>query len=154
MQLSSNLTKVDAFLSAVSLVVLLGTIIIQVVLRFVFQSPLMGAEEFTRYMVICLVMTPLAFAERTNSHVVMEEVQMLLPDGFRRILRMVIDILTTLVYGIVAVSSLSVLMNNATNRTATLKMPFWLFFLPMVIGMVLLTIVRIRMLFRRTWKDF
>lgn len=154
MRLRKILTEFDAFIACAALATLLVTILLQVVLRFVFQKPLMGAEEFTRFMVIFVVMTPLAFAERTKSHVVMEEVQAMLPDAVRRILRVLIDLCTTAVYCIVAFSAIGVLLNNAKNETATLRMPFWLFFLPTVIGFISLAIVRASMLLRRTWKDF
>ena len=153
MRLRTTLSNLDAVLACLGLVALLGTIIIQVVLRFVFQNPLMGAEEFTRYMVIFLVMTPLAFAERTKSHVVMEELQAGLPRKARIIVRFLIDLSTTIVYAIVALSAISVLINNAGNETATLGMPFWLFFLPTVAGMVLLTLTRANMLIRSSWKE-
>ena len=48
MRLRTAFSNLDAVVACLSLVALLGTILIQVVLRFVFKSPLMGAEEFTR----------------------------------------------------------------------------------------------------------
>jgi TRAP-type C4-dicarboxylate transport system permease small subunit len=153
MRLRTTFSNLDAVIACLSLAALLGTIVVQVVLRFFFKSPLMGAEEFTRYTVIFLVMTPLAFAERTRSHVVMEEIQAGFPVKIRMGIRLLIDLLTTVVYAIVALSSISVLINNARNETATLRMPFWLFFLPTVAGMVLLTLTRAHMLVRRSWKE-
>ena len=84
---------------------------------------------------------------------VMEEFQAILPAKARLGIRFLIDLLTTAVYALVALSSISVLINNARNETATLRMPFWLFFLPTVAGMVLLTLTRIHMLARRSWKE-
>lgn len=152
MRFSDKLKNFDIFLASFALATLLVTIILQVFLRFLFSKPLMGAEEFTRYMVIFIVTAPLAFTERTKSHVVMEEIQEFIPRPLRSALRVLIDIVTTIAYGIVTYSSISVLVNNAKNTTATLLMPFWLFFLPTVVGFVSLTIVRIAALIRRLRK--
>lgn len=139
----NELWNFDALLACISLAVLLGTILLQVVLRFVFRTPLIGAEEFTRYMVVCVVMTPLAFTERTKSHVVMEELQAVLPAPIRRFVAILSGMAATVVYALVTLSAFSVLLNNSSNVTATLKMPFWLFFLPSVLGLSFITVVRL-----------
>lgn len=141
--IKKNLKDVDGILGAIGLMVLLITILLQVILRFVFSKPLMGAEEFTRYLVICVVLFPLAYAERSGSSIIMEEIQALFPRKFRIFINLSAHVLTTVVYGIVAVSSFSVLINNPLNKTATLEMPFWLFFLPTVVGLTAMTVVRI-----------
>ena len=139
---SKILANLDAFISMCCLALLLGTIILQVILRFVFSSPLMGAEELTRFMVICVVMLPLAFAERSGSTVVMEEIQSFMSPGVRKATRAAVEVFSTVIYGLLTASAVSVLLNNAQNRTATLEMPFWLFFAPSVIGLAAMTAVR------------
>ena len=143
MSLGKRLRDVDGFLGVLGLALLIGTILLQVVLRFVFSKPLMGAEEMTRYLVICVVMFPFAYSERSGSTIIMEEIQSMFPRILRNIINMSSHILTTVVYAIVTASSYSVLINNAANRTATLEMPFWLFFLPAVVGLTAMTVVRI-----------
>ncbi|MCJ7732551.1 TRAP transporter small permease [Candidatus Bathyarchaeota archaeon] len=147
MQYKKKLINFDSAIGVVCLGLLLGTILLQVVLRFVFSKPLMGAEEFTRYMVICVIMFPLAYSERSGSTIVMEEIQSMFPKLLRNIVNMSSQILTTVVYGIVAASAVSVLINNVQNRTATLEMPFWLFFAPSVVGLINMTVVRIIVVF-------
>ena len=147
MQNKKKLINFDITTGVVCLGLLLGTILLQVVLRFVFSKPLMGAEEFTRYMVICVVMFPLAYSERSGSTIVMEVIQSMFPKLLRNIVKMLEQILTILVYGIVAASAVSVLINNAQNRTATLEMPFWLFFAPTVVGLISMTVVRVILVF-------
>jgi TRAP-type C4-dicarboxylate transport system permease small subunit len=143
MRIRKTVVNFDVFLASAALVLLLGTIILQVVLRSVFQRPLMGAEEFTRYMVIWVILTPLAYTERENGHIIMEEFQGLLPGALRKIIRFICALCTTAVYLVLTWSVIAVLLNNMNNMTATLKIPFWLFFLPSVIGFAGITVLRI-----------
>ena len=142
-----KLINLDIAIGVVCLGLLFGTILLQVVLRFVFLKPLMGAEEFARYLVICVVMFPLAYSERSGSTIVMEEIQSIFPKLLRNIVNMSAQILTIVVYGIVAASAVRVLINNTQNRTATLEMPFWLFFAPSVVGLITMTVVRVVVVF-------
>jgi TRAP-type C4-dicarboxylate transport system permease small subunit len=137
------LFDLDVILASLSLVLLLFTVIIQVILRSVFDKPLMGAEEFTRFMVICVILFPLAYTERMNGHIIMEELQNLLPRVIRKLLRFLIQTFTTVVYIVIALSAIQVLINNANNTTATLEIPFWIFFLPNALGFLGISILRI-----------
>ena len=143
MSVPKRLYDIDGYLGVISLILLIGTILLQVILRFVFLKPLMGAEELTRYLVICVVMFPLAYSERSGSTIIMEEIQSMFPRVIRNTINMASHVLTTVVYAIVTVSAFSVMINNVTNRTATLEMPFWLFFLPAVLGLSTMTVVRV-----------
>ena len=152
MSLVKRVRDIDALVGIISLALLIGTILLQVLLRFVFSKPLMGAEEMTRYLVICVVMFPLAYSERSGSTIIMEEIQSLFPRVLRVSINMAAHILSTVAYAVVAVSSYSVLINNATNKTATLEMPFWLFFLPSVAGLTAMTVVRVIVVFCKITK--
>jgi TRAP-type C4-dicarboxylate transport system permease small subunit len=146
MSLQKKLIDFDSWIGIVCLALLLGTILLQVTLRFVFSRPLMGAEEFTRYMVICVVMIPLAYTERTGNNIIMEEIQAMFPDMLRRFVNFCSQFFSMIVYGIVAYSSISVIINNIGNQTATLGIPFWLFFAPTVYGLSVITIVKLMVL--------
>lgn len=103
----------------------------------------MGAEEFTRFMVICIVLYPLSFTELSNSQIVMEDLQQRLPGKLPSIVHWIADITATVAYIIVAVSAIMVVINNPGNKTATLGIPFWFFFLPAIIGFIGLIIAKI-----------
>ena len=143
MQIRKVLFSFDMILAAAALMVLLGTVILQIILRQVFLKPLMGAEEMTRYMVIWVILTPLAYTEKANGHIIMEEIQTLLPGLIRKGIRFLCAVCTTVVYILITFSVISVCRNNLNNMTATLKIPFWLFFLPCIIGFAGISILRI-----------
>ena len=56
--------KLDKEISILCLSVMLITVIAQVLMRELFNFPLVGAEEFVRYMMIWIVLFPLAFTLR------------------------------------------------------------------------------------------
>jgi TRAP-type C4-dicarboxylate transport system permease small subunit len=43
-------------------------------------------------------------------------------------------------FGLMVVASMVSIRNNLDNQTATLEMPYWLFMLPLTVGMLLLTL--------------
>ena len=143
MQIRKVLFNFDIILGSFSLVILWGTIMLQILLRQLFSAPLMGAEEMTMYLVACLVITPLGFTEKVNGHIVMEEIQAFFPSAIKKIFRLIINVATTAVYILITVSVFNVVRNNMQNVTPMLRMPFWLFFVPSLIGFTWLSIVRI-----------
>ena len=143
MQIRKIIFSFDMILAAAALMVLLGTVILQIILRQLFLKPLMGAEEMTCFMVVWVILTPLAYTEKENGHIIMEELQTLLPGFIRKGIRFICAVCTTVVYILITVSVISVYRNNLQNMTATLKIPFWIFFLPCAIGFAGISIVRI-----------
>ena len=143
MQIRKVLFNFDIILGSFSLVMLWGTIMLQVILREVFSAPLTGAEEMTMYLVACLVITPLGFTEKANGHIIMEEVQAFFPAVIKKIIRFIVSAATTAVYILITVSVFNVFRNNMHNMTPMLRMPFPVFFLPSAIGFCWLSIIRI-----------
>ena len=143
MQIKKIVLSFDVILAVAALAVLWGTITLQIILRQFFLLPLMGAEEMASWMVVWIILTPLAFTERINGHIVMEELQILMPLVVRKIIRFVSAICTTGVYIVVSISVMHVFANNLNNVTASLRIPFLLFFLPCAIGFVGISLVRV-----------
>ncbi|SDE99998.1 TRAP transporter small permease [Limimaricola pyoseonensis] len=111
--------------------VLLGALVtvplLQVVMRDLFGAPLIGAEELTRFLLICTVFLayPLVVAGREN--IVMAELREALPDRLRRALHRLIGLAALAGCGLMAWVALGSIIDNPGNATPTLKIPFWLF---------------------------
>ncbi len=129
----------DKEISILCLSAMLITVILQVLMRELFDFPLVGAEEFVRYLMIWIVLFPLAFTLREGGHIAMVELRDMLPKSIRNGLSFVSDVCSLVVFAIVSWSSASVIIENANNTTATLQIPFWIFFLPNLLGFVLLS---------------
>ena len=132
--------RLDKEISILCLSTMLVTVILQVLMRELFDFPLVGAEEFVRYLMIWIVLFPLAFTLREGGHIAMTELRDMLPVPIRNALAYLSDVCSLIVFAIVSWSSMSVILENANNTTATLQIPFWIFFLPNFLGFTLLTV--------------
>ena len=140
MKIGQLLRNTDKFLGTLMLFMLLIITVAQVVMRSVFSFPLIGAEELARYFFICVVFISLPYTTRSGGLIRLEGFQSLLPKRLRYILRIISYGCGIAVFGITAASSISSTLNNIENQTPTLALPFWLFFLPTMVGFTLLTI--------------
>ncbi len=132
--------RLDREISILCLSVMLVTVILQVLMRELFDLPLVGAEEFVRYLMIWIVLFPLAFTLREGGHIAMVELRDMFPAPLRNGLSFISDVCSLVVFAIVSWSSISVIIENPNNTTATLQIPFWVFFLPNALGFLLLTV--------------
>lgn len=138
-------------LSCLLLFLLVVTPFAQIIMRGLFNIPMAGAEEWARYMLICLCFFAGALVTIDGGQIRMEEVQALLPERPRWLLQLVIEIAGILVFGIMAVAGFFTISNNMSNQTATLEMPFWIFMGPLAIGSTLLALATALVL-HHTWR--
>ncbi len=123
----------------------------QIILRGVFNLPMAGAEELTRYFLICLTFMAGALVTIEGGQIRMEEFQAMLPERIRYPLQLVIEAAGILVFAYIAFAAIITTLNNLRNQTATLEMPFWLFMAPLTFGMALLAVATFAQM-RGTWR--
>lgn len=124
-------------LGAIAMLALFALVVLpsmQVVLRGVFNAPLMGLEESTRWGLIMLVFlgTPLLIS--TNEHIRLAEFVDLLPKRLRLALERIILIMSGVALLVVVWSGAQSILRNIGTRTPMLDIPFWVFAAPMLIG--------------------
>jgi TRAP-type C4-dicarboxylate transport system permease small subunit len=117
------------------LVVLIALPALQVFLRTVIGSPLIGAEELARFMLICVVFITLPYVISSGSSVRMEELLSALPARAQRVLRVIASAAATLAFGTAAGSVAVATLRNLDNATPTLGIPYWVFFSAAFIGL-------------------
>jgi TRAP-type C4-dicarboxylate transport system permease small subunit len=99
----------------------------QIIMRYVFNSPIIGAEEITRFLLICTVFVSYPLVVQDGENIVMDELHGLLPGKFRRLLGLFISVsaaATCLFLAVVVVLNIS---SNSNSATPTLGIPFWIF---------------------------
>ena len=133
------------FICLLLLALLVVTPLLQIIMRGILNIPMSGAEELTRYFLICLSFIGASYVTSEGGQIRMEEIQALIPPMPRWLLQMLIEILAIAVYVILFVASIVTILNNLQNQTATLEMPFWLFMGPLAVGSLLLIIETIAM---------
>jgi TRAP-type C4-dicarboxylate transport system permease small subunit len=126
--------------SFVLLALLIATPLAQIVMRSVFNVPMSGAEELTRYFLICAVFLAAPLVTLDGAQIGMEEFQALIPARPRWWLQLAIEVAGIVFFGFVAVAAAVTISNNLRNQTATLEMPIWLFMAPLAVGMALLAV--------------
>ncbi|MDC7226002.1 MAG: TRAP transporter small permease subunit [Spirochaetales bacterium] len=123
-------------LSVILLFVLIGMTIVQVVLRTVFNYPLIGTEELARYFLISIVFLSIPLTTRSEEHIKMIEIQKMFPLKIQNAVCFFCDAGSAFVFIILAFSAAMALKNNIGNRTINLGIPSVIFLAPTVIGFI------------------
>jgi TRAP-type C4-dicarboxylate transport system permease small subunit len=124
----------------------------QITMRGVFNVPMAGAEEMTRYFLICLTFLAASYVTEQGGQIRMEEFQFLLPPRPRWLLQLLIELSGVVVFGILCVASIVTISRNLNNQTPIMEMPFWLFMAPLALGSSLL-VVETLVMFVHTWRS-
>jgi TRAP-type C4-dicarboxylate transport system permease small subunit len=106
----------------------------QVMMREVFNMPFIGAEELTRFMLICVVFITLPYVVVSGANIRLEEGLQHMPAGLRRITRGTIALSAMVTFAIAAFAVGVATMRNLQNATPTLGIPYWVFFSASLIG--------------------
>jgi TRAP-type C4-dicarboxylate transport system permease small subunit len=110
----------------------------QITLRGVFNVPMAGAEELTRYFLICLTFLAASYVTADGGQIRMEELQAQLPPRPRWILQLLIELSGVCIFGVLFVASVVTVARNLNSVTPVLEMPFLVFFAPLLLGALLL----------------
>jgi TRAP-type C4-dicarboxylate transport system permease small subunit len=113
---------------------------IQVVLREVLSLPFIGAEELTRFMLICVVFVTLPYVVVSGANIRLEEGLHLLPRPLQRVIQMAIAASGALTFGVAAAAIAVATLRNLQNATPTLGIPYWVFFSAAFVGFVVTAI--------------
>jgi TRAP-type C4-dicarboxylate transport system permease small subunit len=125
------------WLGVLLLVVMIAMPAVQVVLREFLRAPFVGAEELTRFMLICVVFVTLPFVISSGASIRMEEILQGLPTRLRHGLRIAIAGTAALAFATAAYSVGIATLSNLHNATPTLGIPYWVFFSAAFMGLLL-----------------
>jgi TRAP-type C4-dicarboxylate transport system permease small subunit len=136
-----------AVLALFSLVLLPAT---QVFMRDVFNAPIIGLEEGTRWGLIILVFfgAPLLIAK--NEQIRLAEFIDYLPRRLRIWLERIILFVSGVSIACIAYAGLLSILRSMGTRTSVLDIPFWLFASPMLIGFAAAALGYVYYALRRT----
>ena len=106
----------------------------QIVMRGVFGLPFVGAEELTRFMLICLVFVAYPLVVEAGENIVMGEVRRALPRPLRAAINVAISVSAVAVTAFLAYVTGRNIFANLNNVTPTLQIPFWIFLAAALFG--------------------
>lgn len=128
-------------------VFLLGALVFvpfaQIIMRSVFGAPIVGAVEFTRFLLICVVFVSYPLVVEAGENIVMGDLRNALPALPRRILNVLTSLCAIFVCGLVAYAVFQTIGKNLNNATPTLKIPFWIFLGSTFFGFASATVVHL-----------
>lgn len=153
MKILGKIRASDKYISAAILAAIMLITIVQIILRAVFNIPLIGVEELSRYLFISFIFLGLSYYNRIDGHIKLEGLQKNFPLKVKRIIGIVIHVSSVIIFGIITYSAVYTCLTNYESATPTLSIPFWLFFLPTIVGFGLLTFEEIIVLIKEFNKD-
>lgn len=142
-------TVIDA-LSAVSLMLITGIVFLNAVGRYVLSFNVMGAEEASRLLMVYVCFLGAYTLLRRGGHVSVDVVTLLAPATAVRIMRGLVGVVIVLVMGFLAWVSWELVAFSAGTgqRSTTLPVPRYVFFLPAALGATLSTIAGLEIVVR------
>ncbi len=152
-QLLVKIRASEKYISATILFAIMLITLIQIVMRAFFNVPLVGVEELSRYLFIAFVFLGLSYYNRVDGHIKLEGLQKNFPLKLKRVIGILIHLSSVIVFAIITFSAAYTSLSNYLSTTPTLSIPFWLFFLPTIIGFSMLTMEEINILFKEIKKD-
>jgi TRAP-type C4-dicarboxylate transport system permease small subunit len=124
-------------LSAVAVALLVALIAVpsaQIVMRGLFGLPFIGAEELTRFLLICLVFVTYPLVVAAGENIVMGEVRQALPRSIQAAINVAISVSAAAVTLFLAYVAWGNIFDNLNNTTPTLQIPFWIFLAATLFG--------------------
>jgi TRAP-type C4-dicarboxylate transport system permease small subunit len=107
---------------------------LQIVLRGLFDAPVVGLEEVTRYLLIVLTFAGIPLVTAEGGQIRMDELVRSLPPRAERAVRVLIAAVSGAALALVLVAVYSSIQYTLGSSTPTVGIPFWLFNLPALLG--------------------
>ncbi len=148
-KLYSKIRASNKYISAIILAAIMLITIAQVFMRSIFNIPFVGIEELSRYLFISFIFLGLSYYNRIDGHIKLEGLQKNFPLKVKRIIGIIIHVSSVIVFAIITFSAIYTNLSNYDSTTQTMAIPFWLFFLPTIVGFALLTIEEIIILIEK-----
>jgi TRAP-type C4-dicarboxylate transport system permease small subunit len=134
------LRDLDRNIGVTAFFVLTALLFFQVVLRVVADTSVIGLDELERYLFIVMVFMAIAFTERADGHIRFDSFLKALPQRINKAVQIAILTGSTFVFGVALYSAFISISRNMANKTPILEIPFFIFFLPTILGFLLITL--------------
>lgn len=133
------LFRIEKGVIAIGLIVLAFMVFINVSTRFLLNWSWIGTEEISTFITIWITFLGTAFAARKGLHITMSALFDRIPERPRKVLWIIITFITAIFCFILAVFGwqLTQFAVSTGHVSSALRIPYFLFYLPIPIGMLL-----------------
>jgi len=111
---------------------------LQVIFRYLFNSPLFWSEELSRYCFVWIVFVGAAIAMKRGAHIGVDYFEMKLPSRFKNYLKIAINILIISFLVIIIYQSILVVIVNMSQHSPAIRIPMGLIYLAIPVGLSLM----------------
>ncbi len=136
----------EVILSACFLSITVGVVILNVILRYVFDGGLFWIEEVATTAFLWSVFIGSAAAYKRKMHIGIDLITKLFPERVREVISSVINVLMAVINGYVCYLSILMINANKLKRTPVLDVPAMYINLALTVGFGLMTIHSIQFL--------
>ncbi len=140
-KLLKNVTKVYRWAALIFLLVLFLSVFIQIIMRNIFHAGSIQLEELARISLVSLVFLMIPVLSAEHKHIIVDIVLIYLPERIKRWFLIFSDLLMGL-FGLYVLWAISTIMQRNWNvRTPALGLPNAVFYLPVTLGILAMTII-------------
>lgn len=142
--------KLEVFIGALFLALMVVFTSLQIAGRYLFEKPLPWTEEMTRYMFVWMVFISIGYAVKTGEHIRITFVRSMLKPKGRLILDIICNILCFGFSVICTAEGYKLLstIRQGGQTAVSLPIPMWLLYLVMPLGFLLVCIRLIQSTFK------
>lgn len=142
-----KLNKLVGVIVGVMLAIMAILIIVQIFFRFVISYPLHWSEELSRYLMIYSIFFGVPLVLRQQKLIAIEFISELLNESKRRILKMILMLISIVFFAILFIQGLEILQTVKMQTSAGLRIPMSIPYAAIPIGAVLMIINAIAVIF-------
>ena len=128
------LWKGSKYVSIAMYIVMLFTASLQILMRFVFKSPLAWTDEAAKYSFVWGTMLGCAILVRTGGHSCVELLGNALRGVPKKLQAVVLDICCLVLYAVIVYGGVVLMQAGSTSVSPALSLPMWLVYLIMPVS--------------------
>lgn len=114
--------------------VMFGVTTLNVIMRYVFNSPLSFAVELGRYTFAAIVYLGSIFVMRDDGHIGLDIIVDMMPEKVRKVVKAITRVLVLAYLALFCTMSGKMVMTNWKNRSSTMQIPMSIVYIVMVVG--------------------
>ena len=129
--------RLQEFLSLIFFTAMCCFMVLQLLSRYIFSSPLLFTEEFSRLCYVWVAFLGLAVAHRRRDHIRIDLFLNMLPSGMKKAVEAIIELACCVILGYLGYWGVEYMIFNQWNVAASVDLPLYWVYAAMPVGCAL-----------------
>ena len=147
------LSQIEEYTLVAFLTVMMLSILLQVIFRFILNDPLLWSEELSRILLVWMGMAGVGYGIKTNSHVKLEYFFNRMPHSVQKLLQICFYVLIIAGFIILFPSAVKFIEDQRNISSSSLPIKYNVVFVSIAVGMVLAILHCIEGILNLFWED-